>query len=101
MPMSEESFGRITRAAAAEGRVRGEAMQLADLRRTAANYFRRLGYDKGTLAFDRGDGTAPAPDERLLAGVDGRLGWPGLRHGNPAAPKLYPGGGDRDLRAGA
>lgn len=79
MSMSEESFGRITRAAAGEGRVRGEAMQLADLRRSTANYFRRLGYDKGTLAFDRGDGTEPGPDERLLAGVDGRLGWAGLR----------------------
>lgn len=79
MPMSEESFGRITRAAAGEGLVRGEAMQLADLRRSTANYFRRLGYDKGTLAFDRGDGTEPGPDERLHAGVDGRLGWAGLR----------------------
>jgi hypothetical protein len=79
LPMSEESFGRVTRAAAAEGRVRGEAMQLADLRRTAANYFRRLGYDKATLAFDRGDGTGTVADERMLAGVDGRLGWPRLR----------------------
>jgi hypothetical protein len=79
LPISEESFARLTRAAATEGRVRGQAMQLADLRRSAANYFRRLGYDKDTLALDRGNGAGPAADERLQASVDGRLGWAGLR----------------------
>jgi predicted outer membrane protein len=79
LPMSEESFGRVTRAAATEGRVRGEAMQLADLRRTAANYFRRPGYDKGMLTFNRVDWPETVPDERLLANVDSRLGWAELR----------------------
>jgi hypothetical protein len=79
LPMTEESFGRIVRPAAEEGRVLGEAMQLADLRRSASNYFRRLGYDKETLGFARGDETATVADERLLAGVNGRLGWTGLR----------------------
>lgn len=79
LPMSEETFRRIAAAVAREGRVRGEALQLAELRRTASNYFRRLGYDKRTLAFDRGDGAATVADERLLAGVDARLGWAELR----------------------
>lgn len=79
LTMSEETFRRVVAAAAGEGRVRGEALQLADLRRTAGNYFRRLGYDERTLAFDRGGGKATAPDERLLASVDARSGWPQLR----------------------
>ncbi len=80
LAMNEETFRRVAGAAAREGRVRGEALQLADLRRTAGNYFRRLGYDERTLAFDRGDRSAPVPDERLVASVEGRLGWAGLRH---------------------
>lgn len=79
LPMSEETFRRVGAAAAREGRVRGEALQLAELRRSASNYFRRLGYDKRTLAFDHGDGTATVADERLLASVDARLGWADLR----------------------
>lgn len=79
LPMSEETFRRIGAAAAREGRVRGEALQLAELRRTASNYFRRLGYDKDALTFDHGDGGTTIADERLLEGVDARLGWAELR----------------------
>lgn len=79
LPISEDTFRRVAAAAAREGRVRGEALQLADLRRTAGNYFRRRGYDERTLAFDRGDGSEPVPDERLVASVESRLGWAGLR----------------------
>lgn len=79
LAMSEDTFRRVANAAAEEGRVRGEALQLADLRRTAGNYFRRLGYDERTLAFDRGDGSVPVPDLRLVADVERRLGWAGLR----------------------
>lgn len=79
LAMGEDAFRGVAAAAAREGRVRGEALQLADLRRTAGNYFRRLGYDERTLAFDRGDGATPVPDEHLIAGVDRRLGWAALR----------------------
>lgn len=77
--MSEDTFRRVATAAAREGTVRGEALELADLRRTAGNYFRRRGFDKRTLAFDRDDAAAPVPDERLVADVERHLGWAGLR----------------------
>lgn len=84
LAVSEDAVVRVVTAAGQEGTIRGEALQLGDLRRTAGNYFRRLGYDKRSLAFDRGE-AAPVPDERLVTDVENRLGWAGLRHAVVAA----------------
>lgn len=79
LALNEGTLRRVSATAAREGRIRGEAFQLTGLRRSAGNYFRRLGYDKSALAFAADEAGGPAPEQRLMSSVDNRLGWAALR----------------------
>lgn len=98
-----ESWGaRIVALAADQGTVRGAALALGELRRTAALFYGDVGYDKRTLGFFLPEG-APGGDGRdigLVREVEAEAGWSAMRDALISARRCEAGGGVTCARTG-